>query len=350
MISSTFSFAAPQADYPNLSGEIKTELQSEWATAADGPDEERGNTFLNTELNLELQLTQHLSIEGTALLEPVRNFDPSEDTFFEEEAIFIEELLLKYENGSWEAVAGKFNPYYKNSRDQERGIFTEEFSKEYEITQKIGLGSSYSFQNRGMGSVTLSANAFVDDTTFMAKTIGPDKQDSCDTNHELSSAVLLEGYNPAGIETLYYQFGYRHLDACKRRNDRETGFLATVGNIVDFRLSERLKTDLLTEFSYVEDFEGTNNDNQYYSVSSVTTLDGVLNLSIGYTARLISVKNIIKDEALIKGHHIHDHLFTISAGYNSGKGLRIDAGWLNTEESRLDTSTLGLLVRYETYF
>ena len=350
MITSTFSFAAPQTDYPNLSGEVKTELQSEWATAADDPNEERGNTFLNTELNVELQLTQHLSIEGTALLEPVRNFDPSENTYFEEEAVFIEELLLKYENGPWEAVAGKFNPYYKNSRDQERGIFTEEFSKEYEIIQKIGLGSSYSFQNRGMGTVTLSANAFVDDTTFLAKTIGHDKQDSCGTNHELSSAVLLEGYNPAAINTLYYQFGYRHLSACKLGNDNETGFLATVGNIIDFRLSERVKTDLLTEFSYVEDFEGSNNDHQYYSVSSVTTLDGLWNLSIGYTARIISVSDIIGDDVVIKGRNIHDHLFQISAGYNSGKGVRIDAGWLNTEESRLDSNILGLLVRYETGF
>ena len=123
-----------------------------------------------------------------------------------------------------------------------------------------------------------------------------------------------------------------------------------MGNIVEFRLSERLKSDLLTEFSYVEDFEGTNNDNRYYSVSSVTTLDGVWNLSIGYTARVISVSDIIEDEALIKGRNMHDHLLTISAGYNSGKGLRIDAGWLKTEESRLDTSTLGLLVRYEAYF
>ena len=234
MITSTFSFAAPQIDYPNLSGEVKTELQSEWATAADDPNEERGNTFLNTELNLELQLTQHLAIEGTALLEPVRNFDLRKNTFFEEEAVFIDELLLKYENGPWELIAGKFNPYYKGSREQERGIFTEEFSKEYEIIQKIGLGTSYSFQNSGMGTVTLSANAFVDDTTLLAKTIGHDKQDSCDTNHELSSAVLLEGYNPAGIETLYYQLGYRHLDACKLLDDRETGFLPQWATLLNF--------------------------------------------------------------------------------------------------------------------
>ena len=358
IMTSTGSFAAPlsaplsgaQINYPNLSGEVKTELQSEWVTAADEPIKERGNTFLNTDLSIDLQLTQHLTIESTTLLEPVRDFDPGKNTYFDEEAVFIEELLLKYENGPWELIAGKFNPYYKGSREQERGIFTEEFSKEYEITGKIGLGSSYSYQNNVMGKATLSANAFVNDATFLAKTIGHDKQDKCNNNHELSSAVLLEGYNLAGIKTLYYQLGYRHLDACKLGDDRETGFLATVGNIVDFRLSKRLKTDLLTEFSYVEDFEGTNNNNQYYSISSVTTLDDVWNLSIGYTARVTSVGDIIEDEAIIKGRNSHDHLVTISAGYNSGKGLRIDAGWLNTEESRLDTSTLGLLVRYEAYF
>ena len=326
-------------DSPQLSGEVKVELQSEWGVDADDPDEERSNTFLNTEVSAELEVAEHLTIEGTALLEPVRDFDAGEDTFFEEEAVYIEEILLKYENGPLELVVGKFSPFYKNSRDQERGIWTEDFSKEYEITQKLGLGAAYKLEGADMlGTPTLSANGFFHDTSFLSETLGTNMQDSCSGDNDLSSAFLMEGHKPAGVETLYYQVGYRQIDACNTGDPDESGFLATIGNVFVFPLTEQVETDLLTEFSYVQDFEGTGNDHQYYSVSSVTTIDDKWNLSLGCTARLVAVSG---------GGDAQDHLCQISGGYDFGNGFKADAGWLNTHESAMTTNIIGTLVRYE---
>lgn len=345
IINDDFSVAAkspvPSADFPRLSGDGKIELQTEWGVKADDPDEERSNTSLNTEISPELKLSESLSIEGTVLLEAVRDFDPGENTFFEEEAVFIDELLLKYENGPWEIVAGKFSPDYKGSRDQERGIWTEDFSKEYEIIQKLGLGGSYTFENPAAGTHTISANAFFDDQSFMSRTLGTGKQDICDGENNLSTAILLGGQNPAGVKSLYYEVGYRHLNGCNAGDPDESGLLATIGNVFDFPLTETVTTDLLTEFSYVQDFEGTNDDRQYYSVSSVTTIDKKWNLSLGYTARLVAVSG---------GNDLYDHLFQASGGYKFDNGLKFDAGWLNTEEAGMGTNILGTLVRYDFDF
>ena len=90
--------------YPEISGEVAVELQTEWAVDADDPDEERHNTFLNAEMSAELELTENVSVEGTFLLEPVRSFNAGENTAFAEEGAFVEEFLVKYEKGPLEAV------------------------------------------------------------------------------------------------------------------------------------------------------------------------------------------------------------------------------------------------------
>ena len=330
--------ASADTSYPKLHSEFTTDLQSEWGVDAERHGDERGETYAEIEADLEFELARHLTIEGTLLGEPVQEPAPGDDAWFEDQGVFVEELLLTYENGPFEAVAGKFSPDYRNSREQERGIWTEDFSTEYEIVEKIGFGASYSLGTRAFGRHSVSVNAFANDTTALAESLGNARDERCRGDRDLSSsAFLFEGQRRFGAITPYYQLGYRHLDACDPEGADETGWLWRLGGALRFEPAARVHSDLVAEAGFVEDFEGSEADRWYWSLSSMTTIDRRWTIAVGGTLRQIAYPG--RSDAL-------DHLFQLTLGYRPRSGIRIEGGWLDFEEAGFENNVLGVLLRY----
>ena len=125
---------------PSLSGEVVIELQNEYTTDSDdSATDDYNDIFLRTEVAPTLNLTDKLFIDGVAVLERTQDREQNEDNFFDNEGIFIEELKLNYENGAWGFMAGKFNPQFGRAWDFGRGIWSEDFAEDYEITERIGI-------------------------------------------------------------------------------------------------------------------------------------------------------------------------------------------------------------------
>lgn len=325
-----------------LQGELTADMQSEWGVDAERSGAERGETYVELEAELEFSLSPGLTIEGTLLGEPVQDPAPGGDAWFEDQGLFVEELLLKYENGPFEAVAGKFSPDYRDSREQERGIWTEDYSTEYEIIEKLGLGASYSLRTRSFGRHSVSINAFSNDTTVLAESVGSRREERCRGDRDLSSsAFLFEGQRRFGAFTPYYQFGHRHVDACDPGDTDEAGWLWRLGGALAFEPRARVRSDAVAELGFVEDFEGGDADRWYYSLSSVTTIDRRWTLAAGGTLRQIARPG--RSDAL-------DRLFQFTVGYRGRDGIRIEGGWLAFEEAGYDSTVLGVLLRYRLKF
>jgi hypothetical protein len=330
------------ADYPALQSEFTTDLQSEWGVHAEDPRAERGETSLDLEAEIELALSPRVSIEGTVLGESVQDAAPGEDAWFEDQGAFVEELLLKYEHGPFEAVAGKFSPDYRNSREQERGIWTEDFSTEYEIVEKLGIGATYVLRTRSFGRHSVSVNAFANDTIVLAESIGNERDERCRGDRDLSSsAFLFDGQRGFGSLTPYYQLGYRHIDGCEVDDTDEAGWLARLGGRLEFAPRGRVSSDLVAELGFVEDFEGSDADRWYWSLSSANRIGEHWTVYVGGTLRQIARPG--RSDAL-------DHLFQLSAAWRPRRGIRIEAGWLNLEEAGLENNVLGVLLRYRLRF
>lgn len=330
--------------YPTLSGEVVMELQSEQTVDSDDSSTEHNNTFLRTEVAPTLQLSEHFYIDGVAVLEPLLDFDAGESNFFEDEGVFIEEIKLNFEHGPWGAFAGKFNPGFGIAWDFGRGIWSEDFAEDYEITERIGFGGSYRFDTEANGSHTLTASTFFTDTTFLSESIGTGrgtttKSDGGVSNTEdfSSFVVSVDGEDLAGVENLYYKLGYRHLAEADADTggDDEQGVVGTLG--YTFPVSDRVEMDVLGEVVDISNFEAGNNDNRYITANAITTIDEVWNLTVGYTARDIDVDG---------GSDVDDHLLQISGGYDFGQGTTAEIGWRNTEEAGTDTDIIGGLIRH----
>lgn len=332
-----------------LSGEVVMKLQGESGVDGANDDNRRHRIFLRTEVAPTLRVSENIHIDGVFVLEPVHDPDPGRDAYFKDEGIFAEEIKLTFGYGPWAAFAGKFNPAFGSVWDYGRGIWSEDFAEDYEITEKIGFGVRYTHETPDFGTHAVIASTLFADTTFLSQSVvtkrgRTDKSDGGASNPEdfSSFVVSLEGEKAAGVEDLYYKLGYRYLgegDADRRAGGAdETGWVATLGHV--FRPTDRIALDVLGEYADIRDFEGVSGEDRHYaSASVIATLDESWSLTVGYTVRTID------------GADEHDdYLLQVSDGYDFRNGLTLEAGWKQTEESGEGDNILGALARYSFGF
>lgn len=266
--------------------------------------------------------------------------------------MFAEEIKLNFESGPWAAWAGKFNPGFGSAWDYGRGIWSEDFAEDYEITEKLGIGAAYTFETQHSGNHTLSATTFFADTTFLSDSVITKRprvklSDGGASNTEDfgSFTVALDGETLGGVENLSYHLGFRFLgeeDAAPGAGtDDETGVAANINYATP--ISDDVAVDILLEYAGIQNFGGAaNTDHNYYTASIVTTIMEDWNVTAGYTLRDIDAPG--------SGSDFDDYLFQLSGGYDFGNGLTAEAGWRSSEEADADTDILGFLFRYTRAF
>lgn len=336
------------AQAQSLSADVLMELQSESGVDSSNDDNHRTNMFFRTEVAPTLTLNDRFYIDGTFVLEPVRDPEPGDDLFFEDEGIYAEEIKLNFIHGPWHVFAGKFNPAFGFGWEWGRGIWGEDFAEDYEITEKIGFGVAHAFETETMGTHTLTGSTFFADTTVLSQSIirgrgTVEKEDGGASNTEDFSSFVagLDGDNVAGVDGLYYKLGYRFLgegDADHATGGAdESGWVATLGHRIG--MSDRVDLDLFAEYTDIQNFGGVDGeDRDYLSGSAKVIMDERWNLTLAHTMRNIDVSG---------ADDIDDHLTQVSAGYDFQNGLTLEAGWKNTEEDNVDDHIIGFLARYQ---
>lgn len=338
---------AEESAYPRISAEGFIEVQNDWAYDSDDPDAETNNTFTHTEFAPMLEITEHILLSGNLVLEQTQDPYLGQDSFFDNQGVFIEELFAVYARDAWAVQAGKFNPAFGQAWSGDWGIWTEDFAEDYEITEKIGGGASYTFA----GAHTLSAATFFADTSALSQsaitqrgqTRGADGGAS--NTGDLSSFTLsLEGRDIEGLPGLYYGLYLRHLGQGDADTgdafDDEQGLAATLG--YGFAATQRLGLDLLGEIAAIDSFEGRADEDRLYLTGMVmASWDARWDVTASYTAR---------DVDYGAGGDDDDYVAQLTAGYAWDRGLYASAGWRGAQEAGVDTSALGAMVRYSFAF
>ncbi len=329
--------------FPKFSAEVVTEFQIEEGTSSDDPNNERNNTFGRIEVAPTVQFTPNISVDGVLVVEPVQDGAPGEDLFVDNEGAFFEELKVNYTKDNWSVFAGKFNPGFGTAWDF-RGVWGEDFAEDYEITEKLGFGGSYTMEGQKNATHTLSASTFYTDTSFLTQSKITDrgrvkKSDGGAGNTEdfSSYAVSLDGENLGGTKGLSYHLGYRHLakgDADVIGDD-EKGMAASLRYVVP--VTSRVEADMLLEYADIDNFEGGLDDRTYMTASLIARIDENWNVTIAMTDR---------ETDLNGGGEIDDNLTQVSGGYTFDNGLSLEVGFKDVEEAGVQTDTIGALARY----
>lgn len=295
-----------------------------------------------------LSFNDKVALETGLTLEPVQDTNPGEDTEFDNEGAYVEEVKLTYTGDNVGLFAGKYNPTFGTAWDLAPGIYGADFAEDYELTERIGLGGSYTAGSEQVGNYTLTGNTFFLDTSGLSESTltkrgDRDKSDGGVSNTEdLSSfSVTLDGESLGGLEGLNAHIGYYNQSNgdADVGLDHETGY--AIGANYLFPLSENFKANVLGEWVEIRNSGGSPDDVRYLTASLGIMIGESWNVAGSYTSR---------DRDVDGAADINDSLYQVSAGYTFENGLSFDVGYRASEESDVDTNILGALAAYSYEF
>lgn len=331
---------------PAIHGLVLFELENDWVADSDDDDAEVNTLYTTISPYLNFALTEHLAVEASLVFEPVQDTDPGDDTEFENEGLYAEELKVSWTTDNYSLFAGKYDPTFGAAWDITPGVFGTTFAEDYQLLEKIGVGGSYTIGDDNVGEHTITANTFFADTTFLSdswitKRGELDKDDGGVSNTEdLSSySITLDSENPFGLDGLTTNLGYRSQaegDA-DVGTDREDGYV--VGANYTFALTPEIEANVIGEWAGIRNTDGSDDETDYYTAGLGLALGG-WNVATSYTARNTESTTADTD----------DNMFQVSGGYGFENGLTLDVGYLYTEESNVDSNTLGALMTYSYEF
>ncbi len=328
------------ATYPYVEGEFIWEIQGDFTTDSDDPGTELNDIFGYLELAASIYLNKKVQVNFVLIGEPVLDPDPGEDRFFEDHGLYLEALNTQINfSENTNLVAGKFGPGFGTAWDVTPGIYGVDFAEDYELAEFIGVGLNHTFDGKGFGEVTLGANIFFADTTFLSDSVITRRSQTdiidggAGNTEELDNfSITLDGADIPTLEGFSWHLGYRHLSAGLGDVDDEQGFVA--GFIQETDLGDEKFAIFNLEAATFDNFGGSADDVDYLT-AGLTLADGPWHLDLAGTIRDINVAG---------GADNDDTLFQASIGYTDQHEIDWNVGYKFAEEGDVDSHTLGIFV------
>ncbi len=338
-------FAEP-AKTPRIEGAVPIELEADFDYDSDDAANERNNMFLKAEPEITLHLPAGFSIFAHGVLQQVRAADPGEDRYFKDEALLIEDLYLRYENGPFTLTGGKLNPGFGRAWDVTPGVYGTDTAEDYEIAERIGITAAFGFGDDTWGQHSFTAGTFFLDTTVLAHSFGQTRGTTARSDGGVSNTedfssfnLVLEGGGIKALPGLEYHLAYiRQADGIDGETD-ETGIagFASYG----FDLGGGVRLTPMVELVRFDDSGGTRDTDVDYNTVALSAEWQGWNGVLSYTGR--------ETEAAGEAD-VRDHFYQVGLGYSFDFGLTADIAWKRGRESAVETDTLGTLFTYTLEF
>ena len=351
-------FAKENGQYPNISGKALFEFRGDRITSANKQNINANNADINIDTNFNLNFNKNWSLVTNwrfAAMNRQSANDPeryrkilSKDRHIgiSKDGLAIDELKGQFENEDARFFFGKFNPEFGSAFRKEKriGVFTTDFTKDYELRGKIGAGFTALLEHS-----ELTMDAFFNDTTELSNSAihrrGAEKRSdnlAGNTSTPTSYTIAMKGQNLFGVSDLFYNLGYRNLDVDNAANrDNETGF---VGGL-EYLFPLGLKTSLIPfiEVVSINNLSGISGRDATY----ITT--ALIGKYSNWTASISNVRRAIKQKDIITGANlgkINDHQLQYSVGYKFDNNVAIDLSRAAIKEDGQKASLIGVVVSY----
>ncbi|MGB0506777.1 MAG: hypothetical protein ACPGGK_11330 [Pikeienuella sp.] len=277
--------------------DFSVELESDLTFEADDPAAEISDTFATVEAAFAMELAEGLTLNSTALIEAVQ--DPVDDRFLEDHGLFIEELLLGYEYGGLEIIAGKFNPAFGMAWDAAPGVFGTAFAEDYELTERWGGSVGFALDD----THSLTVSSFMADRTFLSDSLGGDRG-----NTDLSDGGVSNTRAPESFiisfngesDGMAYTLAAQRQAAGQGDAEDQIGFVGGVTRSFG-------EIEIVAEAAYFLNFDGAD-DSAFVGTLGAAKAFGPVTLSAVYALR--DVRNATTDQ-----------LATVSAEMEIAEGL-----------------------------
>ena len=312
--------------------------------SANEADEEVSGIFSHSHIEGTYQLSNHLSLNGSIVLEG----DPAGhahgggnartgNRFFDDHPLFIEQLTVNYNDEHYGAFAGKFNPTLGVDMHDVPGWFGLFTFEEFEITERIGFGGHVAWNDH-----RLDVSTFFADTTFLQEsalydreTIEGEDGGVANTEDFASYAIQLSGNI---IQPVSYYIGYA--DQSNDAGNDEDRFV--IGLNAHHDITDALSINGMADITDITHLNGEDDHDRTY----ITLGFGAdyKNWTTGATYTKIDNDSSDATEGM------DGSISQISIGYNLGHGFGIDVGHVRSNEEGETSKRLGSLLRYHADF
>ncbi len=331
-------------------------------------DEDITETYAHIDAHVGVAVTDKLSIQSVVKLEGesafgAHNHDdgpaPTDDLYFDEHPIIVEQLNISYDADNFALYAGKFNPVVSldyHAVQQTLGIWTYQTLEGYAIRERIGVGGAYKFKGGDYGNHRLDVSSFFADTTFLSGSLLFNRGDTQEDDGGVSNTESFESFavslggndfyslNVDFVEDVFYRFGFAKQAAGEDNDDDETRFSATLG--YNPQLTKNISAKAFAEYVDIQHLEGEGDHDRAYLTTAAGLYYGGWNTAISYTGVMNDADEQDEDQ--------NGHIFQVSGGYRLKdgvfKGLGVDLGWKTQEEEGEQRDTLGGAISYAIAF
>jgi len=355
--------ASAQETYPHIDWGIDLDLRFRriYRSEADGP---AWNWFSESEASAALHLTPSLALRGTIHAEPGTE-DLVKDNFFENTAIFLEQLYLEHDGGWYGVRGGKFNPRFGFAFLRTPGAFNKDFTEEYEIQEAVGVGGRLTYGSERWGSHELSAAGFFLDNSPLSMTVGQRRFENPEgqrkrrnrasyggpgnTNTPRSYTVALSGSEAAALPGFSYTLGYSYLAAGEGTPKAQRGYVA--GAEYEIVLETGVSLIPIAEYAWLQNDAGRPDIDSRYLTLGASLQWARWSLSPVYvqrhfTDRLFREVDDGEGGTTLLRIDPHDRYYAISIGYALDAGPELMLGWKNQRDAGADSQTVGLRLVY----
>ncbi len=345
--------AFAKGQYPNISGKALFEFRADRVTSTDKANIDANNGKVNVDTNFALNFNKNWSLITDWKFKQVRNFDQNNPERYRnilssnrgfginDGGLVVEQLKGQFENDDARFFFGKFNPAFGSAFKKEKriGVFTTDFTKDYELREKLGLGFTALLENS-----EVTVDAFFNDNTALSNSAINKRGRQNKTNglagdnsNPSSYTISMEGQDLFGVSDLFYNFGYRNLavDNIAGR-DNESGL---VGGL-EYLISLSSKTSLIpfVEIASIDNLSGEKDRNVIYTTVALVGKYSGWTASVSNVTRNIRQKNLIGNKK--------DRQMQYSVGYKFSNNVAIDISRADIKEDGNKASLIGAIVSY----
>lgn len=342
--------------YPAITGELEVEFQNDRAYAVPAGARRTNDLFTKTELGLALFATKELSLQSGFVLEPVRSAERSRA--FQDHGLYVEKLFANYENENFSAYLGKFNPGFGIAWDKAPGIYGADFSEDYELTERLGLGGSVKYHGLDLGEHEFGVAVFAADTSALSNsaftrprageptTTRPRRLHranggSSNTESLRSFSLTLDGGEFRLLPGLSYHVGLARQHPGANGTRHEFGLVGAVQYA--WQITKLWTITPLAEYAAVRNVGGADGTHRSYLTAALAVSRGHYSASVSHTKRWVDMP----DDA---GPDQRDRLTTASFGYAFDFGVEASVGWKRERVDGAHADTFGAQLRYSYRF
>lgn len=342
--------------YPYVSGKALFEAESDQVASVNksGVNPRAGQVNINSEL--ALNFSKNWSIITNWIYRPVTAGNSDDPSIYRsilgnrgfglgDEGLIVEQLKAQYENEDMKVFFGKFDPDFGSAfRDEKRlGIFTGDFTRDYQLREKIGGGITALLENS-----EISFSTFFNDTSGLTQsalnqryTVPTGNNVAGNTGSLSSYVVSWDGQDLFGVKNLFYNFGYRDLGVNNvPGSSNEIGY---VGGL-EYSIPLSLHTSIVPFFEIAK-------INHFYGQSNLDALYMTSALIARYSGWSATITNVVRNmsQTTIAGN-THEYQMEYTLGYKFSNNVAIDVTRANIKEGTNAFTAIGAMISYAYKF